>query len=137
VLPPPEATLIIGRGDEATWVILDEDLSRAHASVHRGWDGVTITDLASKNGTRVDGTKVGATPVELHDGARVALGDVVLRFRDPAELHLRGGAPSAPASPPGVASGPQAAHPASSLPVVLYALIAIVAIAALIWILAS
>ena len=136
-LPPPEATLIIGRGDEATWVILDEDLSRAHASVHRGWDGVTVTDLGSKNGTRVDGTKVGTTPVELHDGGRLALGDVILRFHDPAELHLRGGAPPAPAAPPLAASDPLSARAASALPVVVFAAIAILAVVALIWILAS
>ena len=88
-LPPPEATLVIGRGDEAGWVILDEDLSREHAEVRRSWDGVTVRDLGSKNGTRVDGARiVGA--VELHDGARIELGNVVLVFRDPAERHLRG-----------------------------------------------
>jgi len=136
-LPPPEATLIIGRGDEATWVILDEDLSRAHASVHRGWDGVTVTDLGSKNGTRVDGTKVGSAPVALHDGARLALGDVVLRFHDPAELHLRGGAPRAPVAPPPVAADPSRAAAASGVPVVVFVAIAVIAIAALIWILAA
>jgi predicted component of type VI protein secretion system len=89
-LPPPESALVIGRGDDAGWVLLDEDLSRTHAEVRRGWDGVTIRDLGSKNGTIVDGAMVDGAGVMLRDGARIELGNVVLRFRDPAERHLRG-----------------------------------------------
>lgn len=137
VLPPPEATLVIGRGDEATWVILDEDLSRAHAEVRRGWDGVTVVDLGSKNGTRVDGIRIAGEPVELHDGAALALGDVIVRFRDPAERHLRGEPPRAP-SPPKAKPAPSAAQlRPSSWPLVGFAVIAVLAVAALFWILAS
>lgn len=140
-LPPPEAVLVIGRGDEAGWVILDEDLSRAHAEVRRGWDGVSIRDLGSKNGTRVGGARVGADGVPLGDGARIELGKVALVFRDPAERHLRG------ASEPPVAAGsaPAAAAAAAEHPgsgpgpwIRLGALaIAAAAVAGLIWILAS
>ncbi len=142
-LPPPEAAIVIGRGDEASWVILDEDLSRAHAEIRRGWDGVTVVDLGSKNGTFVGKVKVGAAPVELHDGAVLALGDVALRFRDPAEAHLRGAsggepaaprAAGAPSSPPSSSSGRPAA---SAVPVVVFAAIAVLALAALIWILTT
>ncbi|HEX7841125.1 MAG TPA: FHA domain-containing protein, partial [Kofleriaceae bacterium] len=137
-LPPPEAALVIGRGDEASWVILDEDLSRTHAEIRRGWDGVTVVDLGSKNGTRVDGKRIGGDPALLRDGAAVALGGIVMRFRDPAERHLRGeppaqGASSSPAHstalPPELAS--------SAWPIVVYAAIAGLALAALVWILAS
>jgi hypothetical protein len=132
VLPPPEASLVIGRGDEAHWVILDEDLSRAHAEIRRGWDGVTIRDLASKNGTRVDGAPV--TETLLHDGATIELGPVVLRFRDPAERHLRGGAtPSRP-----TAAAPSPAHARSTAwPLVIAAAVAGLALAGLAWVLAS
>jgi hypothetical protein len=137
-LPPPEATLVIGRGDEATWVILDEDLSRTHAEIRRGWDGVTVVDLGSKNGTRVDGVKLGGAPVELHDGAALALGDVVMRFRDPAERHLRGEPPAAkgaPASPPPARPAPRPAP--SPWPAIVFAIIAGLAVGALVWILAT
>ena len=53
-LPPPEVTWVIGRGDGATWVILDEDLSREHVEIKRGWEGVTLRDLGSKNGKQVE-----------------------------------------------------------------------------------
>ena len=133
-LPPPEASVVIGRGDEASWVIVDEDLSRTHAEIRRGWDGVTVVDLGSKNGTRVDGAKVGGEPVELHDGSRLALGHVVMRFHDPAERHLRGEPAvrrSVQTSPP-----PRAAAPIAWS---FYGLImlATLALLALSWILAS
>ncbi len=132
-LPPPVATLVIGRGDEATWVILDEDLSRAHAEVRRGWDGVTIRDLDSKNGTRLDGVAI-TEPTPLGDGMAIQLGNVVLRFRDPAERHLRGGTQppeprrSVPAVPVSVPS---------PWPFLVAAAVAGLAVVGLVWVLAS
>lgn len=82
-LPRPEATFVIGCGDDASWVILDADLARAHCELHRTWDGTAVMDLGAKHGTRVDGVRVTElTP--LHDGAVLGLGRVRLRFRDPA-----------------------------------------------------
>jgi hypothetical protein len=135
-LPPPDARLVIGRGDEATWVILDADLSRAHAEVRRGWDGVTVVDLGSKNGTRIDGARVGSEPVELHDGAMLALGDLVVRFRDPAERHLSG-EPAPRPSPPTATPAAAARSAPGRWPIIGFAVVAVVAVLALIWILAS
>jgi predicted component of type VI protein secretion system len=131
-LPPPEVTLVIGRGDEAGWVILDEDLSREHAEIRRGWDGVTIRDLDSKNGTRIDGERVDGV-VELHDGARIELGNCLLVFRDPAERHLRG---EPPARTRMSLPGPKLQPPSPSpLPFVIAAAIAGLAAVGLVWIL--
>lgn len=137
-LPPPEAVVVIGRGDEASWVILDEDLSRTHAEIQRGWDGVSVIDLDSKNGTRVDEVAVGRHPVTLHDGAMLTLGRVVMRFHDPAERHLRGDTPPAQrAAPPRTTAPSHAVAPPTAW--LFYALIALAALAviALAWILAS
>lgn len=136
-LPPPEATVVIGRGDEASWVIVDEDLSRSHAEIRRGWDGTTIVDLGSKNGTRVNGSKIGATPVMLSDGARVSLGHVVLRFHDPAERHLSGESLSGEAAGGVPVRASVAEPPSTPWTFFAYAAIAVVAIAALIWFLAG
>lgn len=139
-LPPPVATLVIGRGDEATWVILDEDLSRVHAEVVRGWDGVTVRDLGSKNGTRLDGAVI-AAPTLLRDGATIELGKVVLRFRDPAERHLGGVAATPPARPRAAGERAPASPPlpprASPWPFAIAAVIAGAALAGLAWMLAS
>lgn len=89
-LAAPESRLVIGRGDDAGWILDDEDLSRAHAELRRGWDGTWVADLDSKNGTRVDGSAVGRDAVALRDGVLIELGRVAMRFRDPAERHLRG-----------------------------------------------
>lgn len=140
-LPVPPAKLVIGRGDEAEWIILDEDLSREHAEVNRGWDGVTIRDLDSKNGTCVDGVAIDNAGRAINDGARIELGNVTLVFRDPAERHMQG-----PASePPGTrVAAPRVAAPItqttdgpSPWPFIIAAAIAGVAIVGLAWILAS
>jgi hypothetical protein len=125
-LAPPESALVIGRGDEAGWIVDDKDLSRAHAEIRRGWDGVRVVDLGSKNGTRVDGKKV--AQAELHDGALIELGDLALRYRDPAERHMRGAAPERPST-----------STSASASTVFYVAIAIavLALAGLVWILAS
>jgi FHA domain len=124
-LAAPPSTLVIGRGDEAGWVIVDDDLSRTHAEIRRGWDGVRVVDLGSKNGTKVDGVRV--TDAELHDGALLELGNFALRFRDPAERHLRGDAkpPEVAVAAPGI---PEVAQRARSS-VVFYVALAILALA--------
>lgn len=93
-LEPPDSVLVLGRGSEASWVILDPDLSKCHAEIRRGWDGVRVVDLGSKNGTKVDGARV--REASLRDGSTIEIGNVVVRFRDPAERHLAADLPPAP-----------------------------------------
>jgi hypothetical protein len=135
-LPPPDVAMVIGRGDEATWPIADEDLSRTHAEIRRGWDGTVLRDLGSKNGTRVDGERVRESVV-LHDGALIELGNVALRYEDPAEKHMRG----TPASGVRAASSTRVTAPvprsANRAAFVLAIVIAGLAIAGLVWILSS
>jgi hypothetical protein len=125
-LAPPESVLVIGRGDEAGWIVDDHDLSRAHAEIRRGWDGVRVQDLGSKNGTRVDGTRVDVG--ELRDGALLQFGKLAMRFSDPADRQLRGPAPP-----------PAPGEPARVTSLTFYVAIGIVvlALAALVWTLSS
>ncbi|MEO8844502.1 MAG: FHA domain-containing protein [Kofleriaceae bacterium] len=95
-LPPPEAALVIGRGDDAQWIFDDPDLSKRHVEIRRSWDGVRAVDLESKNGTRLDGRPLGEA--ELRDGSLLELGKLALRYRDPAERHL--GEPAPPVAEP-------------------------------------
>ncbi|MDB4952991.1 MAG: hypothetical protein JWO36_560 [Myxococcales bacterium] len=140
VLAPPESVLVIGRGDEATWVILDSDLSKAHAEIRRGWDGVRIIDLESKNGIKLDGASVRDALV--HDGALIELGKTRIRFRDPAERHLRGESRvHAERVRRESSAGPPAAMPPAARPnaLVFYGALAIMllALAGLAWVLAT
>jgi hypothetical protein len=148
VLAAPESTLVIGRGDEAGWILLDEDLSRTHAEVRRGWDGTRIADLGSKNGTKLDGIAVGREGAALPDGALVELGKVTLRFRDPADARLRatpGTAVAIPTTkrpvepvsrPAPVAAPTRTAVPLSRGPFYLAIFILVTALTGLVWILA-
>jgi hypothetical protein len=130
-LAPPESTLVIGRGDEADWIILDADLSRTHAELRRSWDGTRVVDLGSKNGTRVDGVRVPAGGTLLRSGATIELGSVVVRFRDPADVQ-----PDAPAAPPPPSLEKRAARP-STLPFYGAVAIMIAALLGLGWLLAT
>ncbi len=122
-LAPPESVLAIGRGDDADWVIPDEDLSRMHAEIRRGWDGTVVRDLDSQNGTRVDGKRIDRD-VPLRDGARISLGRVVLVFTDPADRQLAKPVVLAAAAP-------------TRAPFVIAIAIAALAIAGLVWVLTS
>ncbi|HEY4178375.1 MAG TPA: FHA domain-containing protein [Kofleriaceae bacterium] len=138
-MPPPESVVVIGRGDEATWPIADADLSRAHVELRRGWDGTTVADLGSKNGTRVDGVKI-ATATLLYDGALVEIGNVALRYRDPAERHLRLPASASGSMHPAPAGASTDIAPSvrrRSSTMVIALVVAVLALAALAWVLAS
>ncbi len=122
---PGEPPLTLGRGDDASWPILDEDLSRVHAELVRDWDRVTIRDLESKNGTLVDGVAITA-PTPLADGMRVAIGNCELVFHDPQaprHVHRITAPPVTPRTNPWAIAIP--------------AVIAVLALAFLVWILTS
>jgi S-DNA-T family DNA segregation ATPase FtsK/SpoIIIE len=71
-IPVGRGDLIIGRGPEATVRIRDSDLSRKHARLAVRHDGLWLTDLASRNGTVVDGSP-------LRDAERAISGESVIR----------------------------------------------------------
>jgi pSer/pThr/pTyr-binding forkhead associated (FHA) protein len=86
VLPlPRREEITIGRVAEGQPIIPDIDLtafqayesgvSRMHASIKIVDQNITVTDLGSANGTRVNGKKIGAhTPFPLHHGDILTLG---------------------------------------------------------------
>ena len=75
-------SITIGRAVESDVVITSKRVSREHARVRReGWR-VMLEDLDSTNGTFLNDERVLA-PVALHDGDRIAIGDVILVFHDP------------------------------------------------------
>jgi hypothetical protein len=140
-LPPPESRVVVGRGEGSTWVILDPNLSRAHAAIDRGFDGTRVSDLGSKNGTRVSGDLAPTVPPGrvLADGDTIELGATRLRYVDPAEQYLRDlDARLASMTPAGaMAAVTQARQPAavarrrSAAPIVVAAVIAAAAVAGL------
>jgi pSer/pThr/pTyr-binding forkhead associated (FHA) protein len=66
-----------GRAADATVVVADSTASKRHARIVLGFDTVTVEDLGSANGTRVNGALVARA--RLLDGDRVAFGAASFR----------------------------------------------------------
>ncbi|MDQ6805976.1 MAG: FHA domain-containing protein [Actinomycetota bacterium] len=71
-------TLVVGRAEQADVVVIDETVSRLHAQIVRSPDGYILTDLASTNGTWLDGRRVGQ--IEVVPGDVVLLGQLPLHL---------------------------------------------------------
>jgi pSer/pThr/pTyr-binding forkhead associated (FHA) protein len=79
----------IGRDDENDVVLGETTLSRCHAVLLAGPQGMLLIDLDSTNGTFVNGTPIPAdTPVLLADGDQITLGRVLARYDDGVERRL-------------------------------------------------
>lgn len=72
----------IGRDSSCDLVLRDPRVSRRHARVDRRDDACEIVDLASRNGTVVDGRRV--ERATLAPGTRVELGDTLLIVEEAA-----------------------------------------------------
>lgn len=72
--------ITIGRDDHSDIRIVDEWASRLHARLVPNGGKVGIEDLASTNGTLINGEKISA-PIELRDGDTISIGSTcVLKF---------------------------------------------------------
>ena len=88
-LPPPGKDLLIGRGEHCDVVIPDDELSREHARLRRGWAATTIADLGSKNGTRLGRKRIpGGAERTLRPGDAIRLGATTLVYDDPVERYM-------------------------------------------------
>jgi len=109
----PNGQHVIGRDADADVHLEHVSVSRRHAVIELNAEGTWLTDAGSTNGTWINGQRVvGQRP--LCDGDQIRLGEVELRFYDPANsltdpvgapiAHVRAlaganGAASAPALP--------------------------------------
>ena len=75
-----EKGLRLGRSSSNDVHIPDEELSRNHCFFETfGESGIRVTDLASANGTTVNGSTIGGDAVELHVGDVIEVGSVLIR----------------------------------------------------------
>ncbi|MBC8067584.1 MAG: FHA domain-containing protein [Deltaproteobacteria bacterium] len=79
----PYGLHVLGRGTEATIQLDHEDVSRRHAELDVGPEGVIVRDLGSKNGVRVDTERVEGTRRVAH-GQTISLGELALVLSHPA-----------------------------------------------------
>jgi hypothetical protein len=91
-LDPPG--VVIGRGSEADLRVSDPGVSRRHVEIRVRPDDddvvVTVVDLGSTNGTRVNGKRI--QHATLDDGAQIEIGSTKMTLRSPR----RGGSGPAP-----------------------------------------
>jgi pSer/pThr/pTyr-binding forkhead associated (FHA) protein len=116
-IPPPPATLVIGRSETCDLPLPDADASREHVELVVDLDGVIARDRGSKNGLLVNDRRVDGK--RLVDRDELQIGGTLILFEDPAEPALRAAEaaedvalPAPPAPPPDAAVDVPAATPA-------------------------
>ena len=72
---------VLGRDPAASLRIDDSTVSREHARIHVTGRKATIEDLGSKNGTFLEGKRVGTRLLRLSAGDEIQIGSVFLTFR--------------------------------------------------------
>ncbi|MBQ7721436.1 MAG: Flp pilus assembly complex ATPase component TadA [Kiritimatiellae bacterium] len=97
-LPPGEYA--IGRGEKCRIRLRDQEVSEAHAVLHIAPGASCIEDLASSNGTWVDGQKASGKTL-LAEGSDIAIG--------PYMIHVES-LPPAPTTQPPVSATPPLSH---------------------------
>ena len=75
---PPDLTIVIGRVSDVDLLLLDEKVSRKHAKISTHQGQVLIEDLASRNGTFVNGARIRS--IELKEGDQIAIGAATIRL---------------------------------------------------------
>lgn len=75
-----EEEVVIGRNPTTDITLLDEGISREHALVLFDEDapGYVIEDLASTNGTKLNGKRIRSAP--LSEGDQLQIGQTLFRF---------------------------------------------------------
>ena len=77
---PPGRSLVVGRGVSSDIAIYDPTISRRHAELTVGADGVRVKDLGSSNGTCINGTRVSAGQLNPNDS--ITFGKVLFQLKD-------------------------------------------------------
>jgi DNA-binding winged helix-turn-helix (wHTH) protein len=79
-IPLSNGVSIIGRAADAAIRVEAPGMSRHHARIRVEHGQATLEDLASKNGTHLDGRRL-STPEPLEDGQQIRVGGITLTFR--------------------------------------------------------
>ena len=75
---PLDGSIVIGRASDSDLRVNDVDTSRRHAKIECRPDAHTLHDLASTNGTFVNGNKI--SEHVLQAGDRIGIGDCLIAF---------------------------------------------------------
>ncbi|MBM4034451.1 MAG: glycosyltransferase [Planctomycetes bacterium] len=130
---PPRSRIVVGRGSDASFVVLDELASRNHFSIYHDGTEYLLEDLGSANGTYVNDRRIEGIVTLAHEDT-IRAGHTVLRFvaaedtphriipegqagtgSSVIELPREGGAPIVRVSLAPVEGGPMGPRPGSIL----------------------
>jgi pSer/pThr/pTyr-binding forkhead associated (FHA) protein len=75
---PEGRSLIVGRGLTSDIAIYDPTISRRHAELTVGPEGVEVRDLDSSNGTCINGTRITSGQLSVND--TITFGKVLFRL---------------------------------------------------------
>src|SRR5882724_11635215 len=84
---PPDLNIVIGRVNDADLLLLDEKISRKHAKISTHGGRITIEDLASRNGTFVNGVRI--RTIELKEGDQIVIGSSTIKLASVTEAKPR------------------------------------------------
>ena len=93
---PPDLNIVIGRVSDVDLLLLDEKVSRKHAKISTHQGQVLIEDLASRNGTIVNGARIRS--VELKEGDQIIIGASTMKLVSLGETKPRSTQPAAPSA---------------------------------------
>ena len=75
-----DGMIIIGRSALSDIVVDEQGISRQHAGVRGDREGFWISDLGSRNGTFVNGVRIGQDPQRLRNFDRIELGGMAVHW---------------------------------------------------------
>ena len=93
---PQGRSLVVGRGINSDIAIYDPTISRRHAELTVGTDGVQVKDLGSSNGTCINGNRVTAGRLQANDS--ITFGKVLFQLKELRPSGPAGSGPSAVAA---------------------------------------
>lgn len=73
---------VIGRSSEANVPLGDPEASRRHAALQAAGGALYVTDLGSRNGTFLNGKRLGGEGIELKSGDHIDVGNTRIEILD-------------------------------------------------------
>ncbi|HUI08535.1 MAG TPA: DUF4388 domain-containing protein [Verrucomicrobiae bacterium] len=106
---PPDLNIVIGRVSDVDLLLLDEKVSRKHARIFTHDGKIVIEDLASKNGTFVNGARI--RNAELKESDEIVIGTSKIRLNSHGDPGVQSLSAADELARRGAAGMPQATAP--------------------------
>ncbi len=85
-LPPPPATLVVGKSRDAEIFLDDRDVSQVHAEISVKTERIHVRDMSGRRGIFVAGERIESAVIE--PGGKITMGKTTLLLEHPADRSL-------------------------------------------------